>query len=159
MAVSKGGRLAGFLVLCRLLYFVLDRIKLMKNLLYHVLRPNRALMGQIKTKVDRGLTDFLLHVSRLLEYPDDNHLDFAADCLWLNVPEERWQSTLHQLQQRKEILQDRIFETFNNQFNECFEVELDRKILAVYFSRHGISPARVEVYDLLLNLLDGCLSC
>ena len=130
----------------------------MKDLFYHEFRSNRALVRQIKAEVDGCFANLLLHVCCLFEYSDHNRLDFAADGWRLNISEESWQCTLHQLQQSKEILQHWVLQTLQNQFNESLEIQLDRQILTVDLCRHGIPSAWVQIDDLLLDLLYCCLS-
>lgn len=79
------------------------------------------------------------------------------DC-WLDVSEECWKGLLEELKQLDVVLEDWVFDSFNQELQEGLEGELWRNVLSVDLGRHCISPIWIKVMYLLFDLLDRCQS-
>lgn len=116
-------------------------------------------MRQIKAEINRSFTDFLFEIRCLSNDVLDQIAKFLSDCSWLNVPKEGWKCLLEEFQESDEIFQDWVFEAFLYEVEECAEINLDRHVLTIDFSRHCISSVGVQVVKLLLYFLNSCKSC
>lgn len=90
---------------------LLHLVKLVDYLLHHKLWSDWALVGKIEAKVDRCLSDLLLHISCLLQNLFHDLEQVISDDLWLDVPEECRERLLGQLQNSYVVFQHWVFET------------------------------------------------
>lgn len=113
-------------------------------------------MRQVEAEVHRRLPDFLLHVRGLSEYSLDDPLYFLLYHRWLYVPEECWQGGLEEFEQLDVVFEDRVLDSLDHELQERLERQLRRHVLPVDLRRHCVTPVRIQVVNLLLDLLDRC---
>ena len=85
----------------------------------------------------------------------DKGYQLSLDLVRLEVTEIDRESLLCKLQETQVVLKVRILEAFSDQLEEHFDGELRWQVRPVDLAIHGVTPPRIQVVQLLFNLLNG----
>ena len=115
-------------------------------------------MGEIETEVDSGLSDLGLEITGLCKDAGYKRDQVILDLCWLDISEVNRESFLDEVKKYEIVLENRVLESLLSKVEECPETDFRRVVVTIDLTVHGISAGRIDIVELLFDLLDGSLT-